>query len=194
VKQLSSNLLLAAIVLAMPDMRRLLAVFVLNRPTTPADLTFELPRWLRRARRVVKPVVIVVATSAPLVFSSFVHRRMHERPALFGVYAVDEFVRNGTPIAPSLTEPARWRSVVFGRPGAMSIRLMDDRIRVVDATVDTVAHRLTVSPRDNSRIAGVLAYEQLPDSGLRIRGKLVVDSIDVTLRRVDERLVFKLLR
>jgi hypothetical protein len=71
---------------------------------------------------------------------------------------------------------------------------MNDRIRVVDATVDTMGHRLTLSPRDNSRISGVLAYEQLPDSGLRIRGKLVRDSVDVTLRRVDERMMFRLLR
>jgi len=84
--------------------------------------------------------------------------------------------------------------VVFGRPGAVSIRFMSDRIRVLDATVDTVAHRLTLSPRDNSRISGVLAYEQLPDSGLRILGKLVAYSVDVTLRRIDERTVFRLLR
>ena len=72
--------------------------------------------------------------------------------------------------------------------------VVHERIRVLDATVDTVAHRLTLSPRDNSRISGVLAYEQLPDSGLRIRGKLVVGSVDVTLRRLDERLMFRLLR
>jgi len=194
VKQLSSNLLLAAMVLALPDLRRLLDVFVLNRPTEPVDLTFDIPRWLCRVRRFLKPVVIVVATSGPLVFSFFVHRRMHERPALFGFYEVAEFVRDGTPVAPILAEPERWRSVVFGRPGAVSIRFMSDRIRVLDATVDTVAHRLTLSPRDNSRISGVLAYEQLPDSGLRILGKLVAYSVDVTLRRIDERTVFRLLR
>ena len=72
-KQRSSNPLLAAIVLALADRRRLLDVFVLNRPAAPADLSFELPPWLQHARRFVKPMVIVVATSGPPAFSDRCH-------------------------------------------------------------------------------------------------------------------------
>ena len=194
VKQLSSNLLLAAVVLAVPDVRRLLAVFVLNRASQPVDLAFELPRWLERARRFVKPAVIVGATCIPLTFSFFIHRRFFERPALHGIYDVDRFERNGTVVPPVLTEATRWRRVVFDRPGSVSIRLMNDSTRSLGAAVDTVRQRITLSSRADARIRSVMAYEPLAAGGLRVRGVQGTDTIDVTLRRLDHRKLFRLLR
>jgi hypothetical protein len=194
VKQLSSNLLLAAIVLALPDVRRLADVLVLNRASTPADLAFVLPRWLARVRRFVKPLIIVGATCIPLVASFFVHRRLYERPPLFGIYDVDRFVRNGAAIPPALTETDRWRSVAFGRPGAVSIRLMSDSVRSMTAAVDTLQHRITLLSGTDPRQRSVLAYEPLGTGGLRVRGVQGADSIDVTLRRLDPSKVFRLLR
>jgi hypothetical protein len=194
VKQLSSNLLFAAIVLALPDVRRLMAVLVLNRPSTPVDLEFALPRWLARARRFVKPAVIVGATCIPLIVSFVVHRRLVERPPLFGIYDVDRFVRNGVEVPPVLTDAARWRSVAFARPGAISIRLMSDSVRSMSATVDTVQHRITLSPRTDPRQKRVLQYEPIGTSGLRVHGVQGADTIDVTLRRLDPKKAFRLLR
>jgi hypothetical protein len=194
VKQLSSNLLLAAIVLAAPDLQRLFDVFVLNRPTAPADLAFELPRrWMRRVRRVLKPLIIAVATCAPLVFSFFIHRRLLERPALYGIYDVDRFERNGTAIPRAVTETTRWHRVVVSRPGSISIRLMNDSVSSLNAVIDTVQHRVTLSSRDGSRIRSTLTYERLAGGALRMRGLQGADSIGVSLRRLDERKLFRLL-
>src|SRR5262249_49140118 len=41
VKQLSSNLLFACVVLAAADVKRLVDVFFFNRPSRPADLSFD---------------------------------------------------------------------------------------------------------------------------------------------------------
>jgi hypothetical protein len=51
------------------------------------------------------------------------------------------------------------------------------------ATVDTLQHRITLSPRTDPRQRSVLAYELVGTSGLRVHGVQGADSIDVTLRR-----------
>src|SRR6185295_8094699 len=91
VKWLAANLLLASTVLIVPDVRRLVAVFVQNRPAEPADIAFVLPRWLQRIRRYLKPIIVAVATAGPLAFSAFVSVRLRQRPALYGIYQVDRF-------------------------------------------------------------------------------------------------------
>jgi hypothetical protein len=63
-------------------------------------------------------------------------------------------------------ESTRWRRVVFGRPGVVSIRLMNDSVRVLPATVDTLQHRVTLSSRADTRITHVMAYATLAIDGL----------------------------
>ena len=193
VKQLSSNLLLASIVLILPDVRRLLGVLFLNRTVLPADLTFRLPHWLQRARRFVKPIVVAGATLVPLAISSRVSPRLRELPPLFGIYEVKEFVRNGAAVPPLATDSTRWRSVVFGRPGVMTIRFMTDSVRVFAATVDSAGHHVTVAPRAEPRRKSVLDYERLPNGALRVSGTDRGDSIAVTLERLDQAKAFRLL-
>jgi hypothetical protein len=93
-----------------------------------------------------------------------------------------------------LTESTRWRGVVFGRPRAVSIRLMTDSIRSLTAAVDTLQHRVTLSSQADARIKSVMAYEPLGAGGLRLQGVHGADTLDVTLRRLNERRLFRLLR
>jgi hypothetical protein len=194
VKQLSANLLLAAMVLAVADVQRLIAVLVLNHASEPADLRFEMPRWLVRARRFVKPVIIVGATCVPLVVSFLVRRQLYARPPLFGIYDVERFVRNGAAIPPVLTETTRWRSVAVARRDRISIRLMNDSVRSLAATIDTMQHRITLSSPTDPRQKSALTYEQLGTTRLGVHGVHGADSIDVTLRRLDPKTVFRLMR
>jgi uncharacterized membrane protein YphA (DoxX/SURF4 family) len=192
VKQLSTNLLLAAMVLVAPDARRLFDVLVRNASSVPADLSVVFPRWLARVRRVVKPLVIVVATVGPLAFSWRLQSLLR-RPPLYGLYEVDQFVRNGVVVPPLTTDSTRWRAISFSRPETMAIRLMSDSLRSLSATVDTSAHRITYRSVSGRALRGDFVYEQLA-TGLRVRGVEQADSIDVTLRRVDVAKAYRLMR
>ena len=91
VKQLSTNLLLASMLLAAADARRLIAVFALNAATMPADQTFAFRPKTLRVRRWLKPAVIGLATIGPFAGSFFVHANLVRRPPLYGVYRVEHF-------------------------------------------------------------------------------------------------------
>lgn len=194
VKQLSSNLLMAAIFLAAADAVRLIDVLVRNRPTRAADLGLALPRWLARGRRFVKPIVVAGATAVPLVFSAGVSPRLREAPPLFGIYDVRAFVRNGVAVLPLATDSARWRSVVFGRAGSMSIRLMTDSVRQMSIVLDSLTRSVTYQPRGAPAGRQVLRYETPGNGSLRVRGIYAGDSVDVTLEKLDHRRAFRLLR
>jgi hypothetical protein len=191
VKQLSSNLLFASIVLVVPDLRRLADVFLFNRPSTPANLSFDFRKpWIDKARRVLKPLIIVVATLAPLTISAIVHHNLTKRPPLFGLYDVDEFTRNG--VAISSTDGSRWRRVAIDRGDVVAIRRVDDSASYFTSTIDTTKHSIGLRPRNgSSRIE--YSYEPAP-SGLMMRSGADGETITAPLRRLDAEKVYPLLR
>jgi hypothetical protein len=195
VKQLSSNLLFACVLIAATDARRIVDVLFLNRTAVPVDQSFDFRwRWIYSIRRVLKPVVVTAATLGPVTASFFVHRRIVERPPLYGLYEVDRFARNGVEVAPLTTDGVRWRQVVFSRPGTMSVRLTNDTVRVYSATVDTIERSLAIRGRAAPEDARVFTYEWRAPSGLHLLDTATGDSLDITLRPLDPLRAFPLLR
>lgn len=67
VKLYAAHLLLMALVLLAPDLKRLTDFFLLNRPTQPVDLRRAWPKgWMGRAALAVKVVVIIVLVSSTI--------------------------------------------------------------------------------------------------------------------------------
>jgi len=192
VKLLSTNLLLASLVLVAPDAKRLFDVLVRNASSSPANQSFAFPRWLARVRRFLKPILVVGATCVPLAFSWRLQSLFRD-PPLYGLYEVREFTRNGVVAAPLVTDSTRWRAIIFSRPQTMSIRFMSDSLRTMSATVDTVAHNVVYRSRSGTNRRGEMRYEPTSD-GLRFRGVDQADTIDVTLRRVDVEKTYRLVR
>jgi hypothetical protein len=190
VKQLSTNLLLAVIVLASGDLKRLMSVFVFNTPTPAADISFAFPNWFGQFRRFAKPVLIVGAACGPLVASFLVHRSIVKRPPLYGIYDVERFTRNRADAPPLASDSTRWRRIVFSRPGTMSVRMMTDSTRMFASHVDTARRRIVI--HRSSRDESAFAYERIDADRLRLQGRFGGDSLDVIVRRLDERAIFRL--
>jgi len=195
VKHLSSVLLFASLVLAASDAKRIVAMLILNEATKPADVTFDFGKaWIYKVRRVLKPIIVVGATFGPLTASIFVHRNMVRKPALFGVYDVTRFVRNGVEVPALATDEARWRQLTFGRGNVVSIRFMNDSVRMFRAVVDSAARSITMRFRDQADFARNYVYESRTDGLTLLSRDGGADSIDVTLRKLDLERSFPLLR
>ena len=194
VKYLSSVLLFATIVLAASDAKRLVAMLLLNQPTAQRDISFDFGKaWIYKVRRFLKPIIVVAATCGPVTASIFVRQSMVRTPSMFGVYDIDRFVRNGVDTPPLATDQARWRQFTFGRGGTVSIRFMNDSVRLFKAKVDSTARRISLQSNDGADLAQNYGFEKFAD-GLVLHGRYGADSVDVTLRKLDLERTFRLLR
>ena len=200
VKLWSSNLLLMSGFLVALDARRLANFFVFNRPAlpTPHDaLSWRLSlgrwlgdRWQERARVALKALVIVLAGTAAL--RPVLKYRKPPPHALFGIYEVESFVRNGQSEPLVIADPRRWRGAAVNTYGHLTIRFMDDSTIRYRTRTDESKKALSLSTWDeDARKNAVVTYNQDDADHITFEGSFGGDALQVRLRKVDRR--FRLL-
>jgi uncharacterized membrane protein YphA (DoxX/SURF4 family) len=189
VKLFSTHLLLLAGFLLLPDLRRLIDVLLLNRATSaaPPRIPFRW-RWLERARPYLKVIGLLIIL-APMVYRT--HQRWLEhgdhapRHALYGLYEVETFVRDGVEHPPLVTDPVRWQYLAIG----VSATWVRGRTSAGEETLyrseeDAAARTLTLTPVDEDGPPVVLHYTHVAPN-LELRGTLDDKPVAVTLRLRD---------
>jgi hypothetical protein len=144
VKLYATQLLVTALVILAPSLRRLLGA-ALGRavPELPPPPRWS-PRW-ERARWIAKLVVLtaipgMVAREWPLV--DIRNGRVHE---LYGNWLVDDFALDGTVRPPLTTDPARWSRLDVNGRGLWMVSMQGARAPA-DLTVDAAHATLAVTP------------------------------------------------
>jgi hypothetical protein len=173
VKIYSSQLLAMALVIALPDIPRLVIFFIRNRPVTPAPL----PRLTQgRAAEVAGIVVRTLLVAIYLVMSvREVRENMRNfsgpasRSPLYGIWRVDGFQVDGReiPVGADLT---RWRRLIFDIRTTATVQTMDDSSRRLRAQIDEKKGTLTISRRNEPAWDGRLAYTRPDPNTLTIDG------------------------
>jgi uncharacterized membrane protein YphA (DoxX/SURF4 family) len=190
VKLYSTNLVLMAIFLAAPDLRRLMNFLVLNRATEPSDLSA--PRFERRWMRI-GAVVFQLLFVGRYIYSQIeggwtAYRAAYvnpKRPPLYGLYDVDGFSRNGRELLPLTTDVARWKKVVVQYPEFFIVRMMNDSPKGYRAEYDAQKNTVALSTWANQNSKSVLVYS-LPDADhVVLQGALGADTVSIRLRKVD---------
>jgi len=141
VKLYSSNILLMAVFLAAPDLRRLADVLVFNRASAPVDLSA--PRFERRWLRIAAAVFGVLLVGTQLVenlyqgWKGYRQSRVHPaRPALYGLYDAESGA------------PPNWRKVAVDFPNGFTVRMTDDTTRFFQTDYDVSKSAITVNKKD----------------------------------------------
>ncbi len=185
VKLYSLNLLFMAIFLMAPDLGRLARVLVLNRPTKPSmvDNVLFTARPVRIASIVVKTlfiaVILVGRTAESYHYWQSVHARV--KPPLYGVWQVENFLRNGKEVPAS--ESATWRSVIFDVQPFMLVE-MDDDARDNFST-QYVAAASIVRLRYPGGGAPSDFHYSLSGARATLSGRLGSDQLSIEMRRID---------
>lgn len=192
VKQYSSHLVLMAVVLVLPDVQRLLGVLLLNRPTQPRKL--ETPFLL--SRREARGVLAVKVLFLGVVGWSMYTSRMEflenygdsaPKPALYGLYEVESFTRDGQVLPPLLGDAQRWRYLAVSRYSWASLRMMDDRLQRFRLEHDAAKSTVTLTEGwGEDQKKSVLACSQPDAEHLVLKGTLQDASLEVRLKKVDE--------
>jgi uncharacterized membrane protein YphA (DoxX/SURF4 family) len=114
VKINSTHYLAMCVLLLVPDLRRLVDVLVLHRPTQPSLRTLELPRrWMRIGRRIAKygGIALITCLFARQQMDAVTPRRVD---AWYdGYWNVTSFVRDGVSVPAVVDDATRWQWLVF---------------------------------------------------------------------------------
>ena len=186
VKLNSSHLLLMAVFLLLPDLRRLARMFILNRPIDPTPLGTPFSTvWRNRAALVLKVIVIggtLWDATSPQIQA--MREPLPPKPALYGIYDVDSFTLNGEARPPVAMDGKRWRRVIINEYGEISVQTMDEamirfRVREVDAK-----KTFELSTNFNPFEKVVLTYRQPDPNQLVLEGNYYGEAVNVLLRKV----------
>lgn len=190
VKLYSSHLLLMAVFLLIPDLRRLADVFWFNRPTVPWAARAPLrARWMERGRLGLKALFIgfVLFTTLDQVLEiQAIVGDAAPTPALYGIYEVEGFLRDGEDRPPLITDAARWRRVIFNKRKVMSVQLMSDAMQRFRLVNDPAKQTLALSSVGEPSQKFELAYSRPDADHLVLSGTVMNDALTVRLRHVDD--------
>ncbi|GEN06995.1 hypothetical protein SAMN05443572_104381 [Myxococcus fulvus] len=191
VKLYSTQLLLYAVFLVLPDLRRLADVFVLNRATQPVslELPFTFPplaTWGMRATKALFIGWLLYTHGARSLESRMKRDEGASQSPLMGLYTVESFTRDGQERPPLLTDPYRWRAVSVGRY-LLSLRMMDDSRRhyPVKEGEDGKSLLLMAGRGPDAKVLATLHYEKPDAEHLVLKGEVDGARLDVHVKKVD---------
>jgi hypothetical protein len=197
VKLFSAHLLLMAVFLTLPDLKRLADLFLFNRRVERVEERPLLasPRHDRRMRAArIAAVASVLLFAGWALYGSWQDNRQYgdnmPRPPLYGIWRADEVVVDGVARPPLLTDGTRWRYLVFGYPEFASLWLMDASAEKAQQgfklKLDEAKGRMTFSKHRDPKWRAVFSYRRPAPDLLEVQGTMDGQAIHARLRRIDE--------
>ena len=191
VKLDSSHLLLCSLALAAADMRRLVAVFFLNRPTEPLPARKQLPKpWMEKARIGLKVVIIgdtlVTMTNSELK-RAHAYGLFFEPPPFYGAYDVVVQVQDGKTLPPLITDAARFRHVSIVSATTVVFGTMTGEQKIYALKLDMEKKKMSFMPfGQEDKPPMEFDFKTPSDEQLDIEGTLEGIPTRLEMRKVDK--------
>jgi len=178
VKILAFHLLCLALVVLAPQARRLANVFVLQRPSQPATqpALFSTPRANKAATAIQIGLAVWVLVGALTISWLDWSHDNRPKPALYGIWTVTSFTRDGVIVPPLTTQRDRWQRLIIDEPDRLSVQRMDGVIVTRAAVID--AQTITLN-----EVA--LTIDRTASDRLNLAGQVQRHHVTMTLRRLD---------
>jgi uncharacterized membrane protein YphA (DoxX/SURF4 family) len=184
----SIHLIAFCLFLLIPDIRRLFDFFLLNRTTR---LTPPVPVFKDRKMNLgLLALQIAIGVGAIINGSYSAHQdaiknTTYVEAPLRGIWSVEEFDVDGVPRPPLLTDPERWRYVIFDAPKVVTVQSVDDVQRTYYLQLDYPNNRFTFWDTSHTDWAAPLSFDLSQPDRMVLKGKLGKHDFQALLKRVD---------
>jgi uncharacterized membrane protein YphA (DoxX/SURF4 family) len=187
VKILSFNLLLLALFLLAPDLRRIADFFVLNSavPRSNQFPLFESPRWNRiaLAAQIVLGAYLVAVWAYFGWAGWFKYGGGAPKSPLYGIWNVDNVEVDGKPRALLVTDHAGWRRVIFYH--GVGFQHMDDSFARYGASIDLKKGTIALTNPDDAKWRASFAFHRIATDRMTIDGTMDNHKLHMRLSLVD---------
>src|SRR5581483_2199444 len=174
VKLFSFHLLVAALILAGPDLANMTRFLVLRQP---AQLAIDRPFFgdprLNLAGLIAQLLFAAFLVGSDLYLSFQNQLTTADRPLLYGVWSVGR-------------ANADWRQIVFDYYGAFVVQSQRGDLEYYSEKTNAAERTITISGYGKHPLHGVLRFRQAPANLLRLWGRFGDRRVIATLHRVDE--------
>ena len=165
----SSHLLLIAIIILYPHLKRIIDFLIFNKTEAleNVDYVFQNKR-LRFGKAILKSLVIISYTYLivyPNVDKLFVKKT---DPPLYGVYQIKKF-HIGQDSSIMASDSIRWRRLIIDKRSSF-ITTMTDFTSIYKTSIDTIKKTLNIISAKDTSDKYHFTYSQIADSSLIIRG------------------------
>lgn len=188
VKQYSTMLVLMALFIAAPDLRRVADVLVLNRATSPVDLG---PAYKTRRQRIAARVIKVAAVLALLGTSVkdgleayFAVGHGRPEPPIYGAWKTEEQTIGGAVPPLLVTDERLWRQAAFTGYIAM-IYAWDGARKVYRMEYDAERRELKLTDFKTEETSTLVVTRPDPLQ-MTVEGTLDGEAMTIRLKRIDQ--------
>jgi hypothetical protein len=189
VKIHSFHLILLSLVLLAPESARLAKAFLSNETVHPSPR----PELFRSHRANQIAVAAQVAAGLWLLGAQLrndwafwkKYGGGREKPALYGIWTVDEFSIDGEQRPPLTTDKQRWQRVVVDSADAVTVQRMDDSLDPYFAAIDMDGQSITLLKMADPTWQAVLTLQRPADDLLTLDGDVDGDRLRLRLHRLN---------
>lgn len=189
VKIFSVNLVIMSAWIAWYDAERLVNFFFLNKPALPSHLRMPLKtRWKKILQSSLKALAILFALYSTLWSSITTSKKYGDeapKPALYGIYDVQDFIKKGDTLLPLTTDTVRWKRMIINYPGNVRFTTMADSSTWMQLTLDTTRKTVLFTSYKDSTDTFAFRYTEPDKEHLLFDGSIKKDSIRMKMKRFD---------
>jgi hypothetical protein len=191
VKLYPLHVLLVCFFLVLPDARRLVNFFLLNRSVAPSSETALFNDRRLNAGTLIAQLALGGVLVCSYLYQAYDHEKrafgMASRPPLYGIWTVDEFILGGKALPPLLTDQTRWQRVVFQFPKKVGIQSMNGSWIGYWLREDMAKKTLAMEKPNDPKKEFEFAFSNPDSLSLTLEGSDGGNEIRVKLHRVDEK-------
>ncbi len=185
VKLFSIHIVLFSLFLLAFDGKRILNFFLFNKSVPALDLKPVFTEKRNRNGALIFKVLFIASIIIPNTVNTWSwYQQLQdgpERVPLYAIWEVEEFLENGNPVSPPVTDDERWQYLIFEQPDrAVLIRTGLDRDQL-NTQVDTTDQTITLNLQDESTF---FSFEKR-DSVLVLTGEREDQPLTITLHAFD---------
>ena len=110
-----------------------------------------------------------------------------EKPILYGIWEVSNFIKNGDTLQPLTTDDYRWRYLIVDFKDKATVKTMDDEKHQYTFITDSISKKIKVNKTDTESNDYNFDYVKSNSNTLRLNGIIESDTLKMSLTKVNHR-------